>query len=240
MVMEGVRMRTFLIAAALGLAIAAPADAATRNFGITSFTKIRVEGPYKVSLATGTAPFAKASGSPAAIDRVAIEMRGDMLVIRPNPSWGGYPGSDPGPVEVSVGTHDLNSATLFGAGSLLIDRVKGLSFVLTIQGSGSGEISQVTADQMTVTVEGSGSAKLGGDAKKLTALIRGISSLDAKALSTPNAAISADGTATIDAHVTDTARVDGWGTATIRLTGRPSCTVKVSGSTTVSGCKSTQ
>jgi hypothetical protein len=240
MVVEGVRMRTFLIAAALALPLAAPADAATRNFGITGFTKVRVEGPYKVNLATGVAPFAKASGSSVAIDRVAVEMRGDTLVIKPNPSWGGYPGSDPGPVEISVGTHELTNATLFGAGSLSIDRVKGLSFALTVQGSGASEIGDVTADQLSVTVEGSGNARLSGATKRLTALIRGLSSLDAKALSTPTAAISADGTATVDANVTDTARVDGWGTATIRLTGQPSCTVKVSGSTSVSGCKSTQ
>lgn len=233
-------MRTLLAAFAVSLALAAPATAATRNFGISSFTKVRVVGPYKVNLATGVAPFAKATGSPAAIDRVAVETQGDTLVIRANPSWGGYPGSDPGPVEISVGTHDLTSATLFGPGLLSIDRVKGLSFALNVQGSGSGEIGQVAADQMTVTVEGSGNAKLGGETKKLTALIRGVSSLDAKGLTTPNAAISADGTATVDANVTDTARVDGWGTATIRLTGRPSCTVKASGSTSVSGCKSTQ
>lgn len=229
-------MRIFLIAAAM-LALAAPAEAATRNFGVTSFTKIRVEGPYRVSLATGVAPFAKASGSPAALDRIAVDMRGDTLVIRANPSWGGYPGADLGPVEISVGTHDLTSATLFGAGSLSIDRVKGLSFALRVEGSGLGEITGVAADQMSVTLEGTASGKLAGRAGKLTAMVRGTSSLDAKGLTTPNAAISADGTATVDANVTDTARVDAWGTATIRLTGRPSCIAKVSGSVSVSGCK---
>lgn len=233
-------MRTFLTAAAGLSLLAAPADAATRNFGITSFTKIRVEGPYKVGLATGVAPFAKASGSPAALDRVAIEVQGETLIVHANPSWGGYPGIDPGPVEVSLGTHDLTSATLFGAGSLSIDRIKGLSFGLTLQGSGAAEIGDVAADQMNVRIEGSGSAKLAGEAKKLTALVRGVSALNAKGLSTPDAAISVDGTATVDANVTDTARVDGWGAATIRLTGAPSCAVKVSGSTSVSGCKSTQ
>jgi hypothetical protein len=240
MAVEGGRMRTFLIALSASSVLATPAHAATRNFGITGFTKVRVEGPYKVSLATGVAPFAKASGSSAAIDRVMVEMRGDTLVIKPNPSWGGYPGADPGPVELSIGTHDLTSATMFGAGLLSIDRVKGLTFALTIQGSGAGEIGEVAADQLNVTVEGSGNVKLGGETKRLTALVRGVSSLDAKALGTPNAAISVDGTATVDADVSDTARVDGWGAATVRLTGRPSCTVKVSGSTSVSGCKSTQ
>src|SRR5437868_7276648 len=98
-------MRTFLLSAAvLASAFAAPAGAATRNFGITSFEKIRVEGPFKVRLTTGVAPFASASGSPAAIDRVAIDMRGNTLVVHSNTSsWGGYPGQNGGTVEISLG-----------------------------------------------------------------------------------------------------------------------------------------
>jgi hypothetical protein len=230
-------MRTFLLAAAATFAIAGPAAAATRNFGITDFTKIRVTGPYKVVLATGVAPFAKASGSPSALDRVAIEVRGDTLVVEANPSWGGYPEADPGPVEISIGTHDLSSSTLFGAGSIAIDKVKGLTFGLIVEGSGQTEIGQVAADQLNVTLEGTASAKLAGQAKKLTALVRGVSTLNAANLATPVAAVSADGTATVDANVTDTAQVDGWGSATIRLSGGPSCTVRTHGSTSVSGCR---
>jgi hypothetical protein len=237
MVVEGGRMRTFLIAAAAALGFAAPSGAATRNFGITSFTKIRVDGPYKVSVATGIAPFAKATGSPAAIDRVAIEVRGDTLVVQSNPSWGGYPGTDPGPVEVTVGTHDLASASLAGSGSLAIDRIKGLTFFLSMQGSGAGEINDANADQLNVSLIGTGTARIAGHAGKLTALVRGVSSLDASNLNTPSAAISVDGTATVLANVSDTARVDGWGPATVRFAGRPSCTIKVQGSTTVSGCR---
>src|SRR4051794_2681136 len=99
-------MRTFLIAASI-IAFAAPAGAATRNFGITGFTKIRVEGPFKVILATGIAPFARATGSGPALDRIEIDVRGDTLVVHPSASsWGGYPGADPGPVEVNLGTHE--------------------------------------------------------------------------------------------------------------------------------------
>jgi hypothetical protein len=231
-------MRTFLFAASASLALAAPAGAATRNFGITSFTKVRVEGPFKVTLATGVAPFAKATGSTTALDRVAIDVRGDTLVVQTNPSaWGGYPGENPGPVEISVGTHDLTNAALTGAGSLAISRVKGLSFALSVQGSGSAQIDDVAADQLEVNLAGTANARLNGHALKLTALVRGLSSIDAAKLTTPDAHITADGSATIDVDVTDTARVDAWGPATIRLSGRPSCTLKVSGSTTVSGCR---
>jgi hypothetical protein len=230
-------MRTFLIAAIATLALAAPAGAATRNFGITSFTKVRVEGPYRVNLATGVAPFARASGSPAALDRVSIDMRGETLVVQASSSWGGDPGANNGPVEISLGTHDLTSASLTGAGALTIDRVKGLAFTFSVAGSGVGEIQNVAIDQLNVTLLGTVKGTLAGHAGRVEALVRGIATLDAAKLVTPNAAIAVDGMATVDANVTDTAKVDAWGPATIRFTGRPSCTSKVTGAASITGCK---
>ena len=230
-------MRTFLVFSAL-VAITAPANAATRNFGITSFEKVRVDGPFKVTLTTGVAPFAKASGSQAALDRVAIEVRGDTLVVHGNlDSWGGYPGKDSGPVEISLGTHDLSSAWVNGSGVLSIDRVKGLKFGLSVQGSGAGEVGQADVDQLSVTVMGSANARLAGGAAKLTAVIRGISSLDASGLSSKDATLGADGSATIAADVSNSVTVDASGPATVRLSGGPACTLRVSGSASVSGCR---
>ena len=231
-------MRTFLIAMSSVLALAAPASAGTRNFGLDSFTKIRVEGPFKVTLTTGVAPFAKAIGTTTALDRIALEVRGDTLVVQTNPgAWGGYPGENPGTVEISVGTHDLTNAALTGAGSLAISRVKGLSFALSVQGSGAAEIGDVASDQLEVNLAGTASAKLKGRSLKFTALVRGLSSLNAGNLLVPEAHITADGSATIDAFVTQSARIDAWGPATIRIAGHPSCTLKVSGSTSISGCR---
>lgn len=231
-------MHTFLIAAASLVAFASPAGGATRNFGITSFDKIRVDGPFRVTLATGVAPFARASGSPAAIDRVAIEVRGNTLVVHNNlDSWGGYPDKDPGPVEISLGTHDLSAAYLNGSGLLAIDRVKGLSFGLSVQGSGAGEIGKVDVDQLNVNVGGSASAKLAGAAAKITAVVRGISSVDAANLAAKDATIGVEGAATIDASVSNAVTVDASGPATVRFSGRPSCTLRVSGSASVSGCR---
>jgi hypothetical protein len=231
-------MRTFLFAVSMTLAFAAPATAATRNFGITSFTKVRVDGPYRVGLATGVAPFARATGSPTGLDRVAIDVEGDTLVVRSNASsWGGYPGRDIGPVEISIGTHDLTNAWLNGAGTIAIDRVRGLSFGLSVQGSGAAEIGKVDADQMNVSLVGTASAKLAGHARKLTAIVRGISILDAAGLAAHDATVGADGSSTVDANVSNEVKVDASGPATIRFTGRPSCTLNVAGSTSVSGCR---
>jgi putative autotransporter adhesin-like protein len=231
-------MRPFLIAVAALSAAASPAEAATRNFGITSFQKIRVEGPFKVTVATGVAPFAKAIGSSEAVDRVSIESRGDTLVVHSNlSSWGGYPGRDTGPVQISVGTHDLSSAWISGSGSLAIDKARGLSFDLSVQGSAAGAIGQVDVDQLNVAIVGTGSGSVAGRAAKMTAIVRGVGSLNAANLSTHDATIGAEGTSTIAANVSNSATVDGSGAITIQLTGGPACTLRVSGSASVSGCR---
>ena len=233
-------MRTFLFAVAAVATLASPAAAATRNFGITSFEKVRVEGPFKVTLTTGVAPFARASGSAGAIDRVAIDVRGNTLVVHSNlSSWGGYPGQQPGPVEISLGTHDLSSAWISGSGVLSIDKVKGLSFDLSAQGSGSAAIGRADVDQLNVAVVGTASATLAGRAASMTAVIRGISSLNAANLATKDATIGAEGAATVNANIANSVKVDATGPATIQLTGSPACTLRVAGSTSVTGCKST-
>lgn len=235
-------MRTLLIALVALLATwPFPAGAATRNFGVNGFDRVRVDGPYKVSLTTGVAPFATASGTAAALDGVAVDVQGRTLIVHASSrSWGGYPGRDPGPVEIRLGTHELSAAWLNGAGMLKIDRVEGLSFDVSVQGSGAIGIADADVDQLKVGVAGTGSAALAGRAGKMTALVRGISTLDAAQLVAKDATIGAEGPATVAAHVTNAVTVDGNGVGTVTLTGRPACTLRLKGSATVSGCKSTQ
>ena len=217
---------------------AMPAEAATRNFGISAFDRIRVDGPYRVTLRNGVAPFAKVSGVPAAIDRVAIEITGRTLVVRNNPSWGGYPGKDPGPVEIGIGTHELTSAWVNGSGSLEIDKVKGLAFDLSVQGSGSARIVAADVDKLRITMNGSASASVSGRAARLSTALRGISSLDVSGLSAKDADIAADGPSTVKAKVTNAAKITASGVATVTLTGDPACSATLMGSASVSGCQS--
>jgi hypothetical protein len=216
---------------------ASPAASAERTLSVTSFDRIRVDGPFKVTLTTGVAPFARVTGSSSAIDRVSVDVQGRTLVVRPSlSSWGGYPGEATGPAEIVLGTHDLSQAWLNGAGSLSIDRVRGLTFGFDLQGSGSVAIANMDVDQLRVGLNGAGSATLAGKAPKLTAIVRGVSSLDASALQVKDAAIGAEGPAQVKASVTGTLKLDARGTSTIDIAGTPACTVTAQGSATVTGC----
>jgi hypothetical protein len=232
-------MRLDLLAFALtAAAVASPAPAADRTFTITSFTRVRVDGGYSVKLKTGVSPFAKATGSVSALSGVSVEVQGETLIVRHDPSaWSGYPGERPGPVEVSVGTHDLSAAWVNGTGAIAIDKVGGQSFQLSVQGAGSASIDKVDVDKLQADLAGSGSMALGGRAAIVRLGINGAGSIDASALSAKDAKIEAAGDAVVKLTATNSAEVRTFGTASVDLAGKPACTVNASGSSTVSGCQ---
>ena len=228
-----------LVLASLPAAAAAPST--QRNFSITGFDRIRVDGPYKVTLKTSVAPFARATGTPASLDGVSVKVEGRTLVIREGTgSWGGYPGEGRGPVTIDVGTHDLTAIYINGAGALDVDQVKGLMFEISIQGAGMARIDRVDVDQMKVGVAGAGTTRLAGRAAKLTATVRGTSTFEGDGLSVADAVIGAEGPSVVRARVTNSAKVDANGLVSVTLTGDPACTVKARGSANVVGCRGTR
>ena len=227
-----------LILAALLLS-AAPATAATRNFGVSGFDRVRVDGDYKVTLTVGIAPFAKAQGTMRALDPVEVMVEGRTLIVRAktSASWGGYPGESAGPVEVTIGTHELTAAFVNGAGSLAINKVRGMKFEASAQGAGSIAIDRVEVDVFQLGLAGAASARLAGKALKMTAMVRGSSALDGEGLVVKDAVIGAQGPAIVKLTATGTAKVDAIGVAAVTLIGKPSCIVTIKGSASVSGCR---
>jgi hypothetical protein len=226
-----------LVLASLPAAADAAAPA-TRNYSVTSFDRIRIDGPYQVELKTGVAPFARATGSQLSLDGLTIVVEGRTLIVRAGSGgWGGYAGESRGPVTIAVGTPDLRNAWINGAGALAVDRVRGLSFDLAIQGAGIANISQVDVDQLKTGISGSGSVRLSGKVARLTATVRGTSTFDGDQLQVKDAVIGVEGPSTVRATVTNSAKVDALGLASVTLAGRPACTVTAKGSATVFGCK---
>ncbi|MGH6783952.1 MAG: GIN domain-containing protein, partial [Sphingomicrobium sp.] len=90
---------------------------------------------------------------------------------------------------------------------------------------------------MRVVVSGTGGVTLGGKARQLGAVVRGMSNLEAANLSVKNATIAVEGAASVSAQVTDSVSVTGSGSGIVALTGTPACTLKVKGSGSVTGCR---
>jgi hypothetical protein len=207
-------------------ALAAPAAAAERRYSVTDFDRVQVDGPYEVTLTTGTASHATAVGDQAAIDRVAIDVQGRTLRVRPNPSaWGGYPGARTGTARIVLSTRDLRGATVIGAGSLAIDRARGLRFDLSLSGSGSLSVGSADADTMIVASLGSGAIRVGGKAKLLRLTVEGSGDFDGRGLVAEDAQVAAGTSGAVVVGAARTAKVTARGRGTVDILGTPSCTL---------------
>ncbi|MEO7505133.1 MAG: DUF2807 domain-containing protein [Sphingomicrobium sp.] len=230
-------MNIVLPLAAFALLAAAPASAATRNYSVTTFDRVRVEGPFAVTLTTNVAPFARATGSNQAIDAISLRVEGTTLIVQANRSaWTGN-AAPAGPATIAVGTHDLAYASASGAGSIAIDKVRGLMFAMTLSGTAQGSVAQADVDQFKLTLAGTGTAKLAGKAPMMTAIVRGAGALDASALKVKDLTLTAVGPASVQVTVSNSAKITAGGTATVTVAGNPACTVKAMGSASVSGCR---
>ncbi|MEO5809459.1 MAG: DUF2807 domain-containing protein [Sphingomicrobium sp.] len=230
-------MKQLLPLAALGLLAAAPATAATRNYTVTSFDRVRIEGPFAVTLTTNVAPFARATGSNQAIDAISLRVEGTTLIVQANRSaWTGF-AAPAGPATIAIGTHDLNSASASGAGSIAIDKVRGLTFTLILAGAAQGSIALADVDQFRLTLAGTGSARLGGKAGTMTAIVNGAGALDASALKVKDLTLTALGPTSVQVTASNSAKITAGGAATVTVAGKPACTVDAMGSASVSGCR---
>lgn len=218
--------------------LAAPAAAETRNYTVSGFDRVRIDGPYAVSVTTGSGTFARATGSAAAIDRLWLRVESNTLIVSVDPGgWSSTPEGRAGPLDIEVGTAGLAVATINGAGSLKVDRVQGPEFALNMQGSGMADIRGIDVDRLKVGVAGAGSARLAGRALALTAILRGAGGIDASGVAAKDAVIGAEGPAVVRATVTGTAKVDATGVASVVLAGDPGCLSRTSGTASVSGCR---
>ena len=139
--------------------IAAPgiAHAADRSFLVGSFTRVRVDGPFAVTVRTGASPRATASGSNDALDALTIRVDGDTAVVTMGAgNWSSDSGRMITPPAVTLSTPALNSATVNAGATLTIDAMKGQKVDLALNGSGSISVGAITADLLNARIVGTG------------------------------------------------------------------------------------
>lgn len=201
--------------------------AAERGYSVTSFDRIQVEGPFAVTVSTGKAVSAKASGSDDALERVSVRVEGRTMLIRPNLSgWGGFPGKQPGTASIAVTTPDLNTAIVTGSGSLAIDRMKSPRAVLTVEGSGRLAVRAIEADNATLAIAGSGIIEAAGRAKQAVAVARGAAEIRAGDLAVSDLTLTSESAGTITMQANRSAKVNALGIGAIAVGGTAACEVR--------------
>jgi hypothetical protein len=224
-------MRTILATLAL---IATPAFAADRNFTVTNFDTIRVQGPYRVTVTTGQAPSARASGPQRALDAVSVEVQSGALIIRRISTTAGGPiAGDGGAISIAVTAHNIDDARISGTGRLDIDAMQGARLLLGAEGASALAVARIDADRLDLLAGGSSLLRAAGRTADARVALRGAGTIDAAALTASDAAVALEGTGAVTLAVTRSARVEATGAGSVTITGGASCERKVTGSATV-------
>lgn len=213
------------------VAACSPARAVTRSYGIASFDRIRVTGPFDVQVHVGGAPSARATGPQEAIDRLSVEQNGNILVVKPLPGgWGGWPMGFHGKLVVEISTPSLNNATLAGSGNVAIDRVKGDQLDLALSGSGNLSVAAIDVARLAATMTGSGDLSIAGRAGEAKAMLTGSGDLKGDQLVTDVADVRLIGSGDLSIGARRTAKVNLAGSGDIHIAGPANCAITRTGS----------
>ncbi|QDZ08550.1 DUF2807 domain-containing protein [Sphingomonas panacisoli] len=208
-------------------ALALPASAADRTFTITSFDRIRVEGPFDVRLTVGNAgASAKASGDAEVIGNLDIDVQGTTLVIRKGTGGWGERGKIGGPAPViTLVTSNLRTAAVVGGGKLVATgKLRSQKLDFQINGAGSIDAQGVDSDELSVTIIGTGTVALAGRSGRARMLTNGPGTIMAIPLVVSDLVVRLDGPGETQATARFTADLTSTGLGRIVVTGGAKCT----------------
>lgn len=225
-------MRSLLLAPLFLLTAAAPAE--ERRFMVSSFERLRVDGPFEVEVVTGP-PRAVATGGRVALDQIAVRTNGETLVVSAGPlAWANAKGPTSLP-RLTISVPALRTATLNAGARVKVAEMRGSRVELVLSGAGSLDVGAVRADDLIVNLTGSGAITLAGTAARARMRNYGAGSIDAAALSAGEANLTSDGSGTIRVDVRYTARASALGSGAIDITGKPECILRGPGPMTCTG-----
>jgi hypothetical protein len=204
----------------------------SRNYQVGAFDQVEAAGPFDVTIRTGAAPSVKAHGNEKLLDRVTVEVSGGKLLIRPKHEglFGDWHRTH-GKADIAITVPTLRSATLAGAGSIDIDKVRGDRFEGQIAGAGDFRIGSVEVGSFKMGISGAGDARAeSGRAREADYSITGSGDLDAHAVASESIDVSIAGAGNVKAHATRTADISIVGSGDVEVTGGAKCSVSKVGS----------
>ncbi len=213
--------------AAVALFACPAASAAEKRFGLTSFEAIEVNADYAIEVTTRAPVGAVATGPQDALDRLTVEARDGRLVIGQRQFAGDADRRAPrGAVTIRINAANLQSATMGGAGSLRIDRMKGNRVNIGLRGPGTLSVGTIAADRLSVAMIGNGTMTLGGTAKQAQMTLSGAGLFDAGALAVDALTFDGEGAGDHMLRAVKTAAVTARGVGKTIVLGKPVCTVR--------------
>ena len=216
-------IRTAFALLASALVVATPALAAERRVDLSSFDKLRVEGPFRVIMTTGPLPRGALSGDGAALRQVEAQVMGSTLVVR---RAGGGTGRGDAPVTLTLAAPPLSGVTVIGGAQVTVQAMKGSALNMSVTGTGEVRVGRADGDQLAATLFGPARLTIeGGRVGKARLAANGPASIAAEALEAGDLTVTLDGPGEIAARARYMATVANGGLGRVTVAGTPKCRV---------------
>jgi hypothetical protein len=198
---------------------------------VKNFNGVAAAGPINVIVTLGNSESCRLEGDAEAIASIVTEVKGRVLVIRPQTSitsWSRkYEGKK---ITAYVSARELASLTVSGDGSLTVNgKISTGSLTTTVSGSGNIKAT-ADVDDYSGVISGSGSINITGGADRAKVVISSSGTFGGKSfvVSTLSTTISGSGTVNIAAEKSIKAVISGSGN--VNYSGNPTVDKTVIGS----------
>ena len=163
---------------------------------------IRIEGPYKVTLTTGTEGKLTFEGNRSDLDKIESYVKKGILIIKKeNTSWFSDWKSDL--VSIRIPVEQINQIILTGSGDIQAETIlKTPRLKIIISGSGNINL-EVNTPSLNGIVTGSGELKLSGLSAQIGFTVTGSGSIEASALKSQFGKAQITGSGDINMQVTE-------------------------------------
>ncbi|WP_316796113.1 head GIN domain-containing protein [Pedobacter agri] len=198
---------------------------------VRNFNGIASAGPINVVVTLGTKESCRLEGDEEALSTIITEVKGNVLIIRPQTSitsWSRkYDGKK---ITAYVTARELASLTMSGSGNMVVNgKISTGDLTTTI--SGSGSIKAVAdVDHYNGVISGSGSLNITGTADRAKVVISSSGSFEGKSLSVNDLTTTISGSGTINIKAEQSIKAVISGSGSVNYSGNPTVEKTVIGS----------
>lgn len=166
---------------------------------VKNFNGVVAGGPIQVVITIGNSESLRFEGDDEAIATLVSEVKGNVLIIRPQNSWKSWAKKyENKKIIAYVTAKQISSLSMSGNGSISVSgEVNAAELALTLSGSGSIK-ANVDADKITGVLSGSGSINLSGAAKDASVTLSGSGNFGGKALTITNISTRISGSGNVN------------------------------------------
>jgi len=198
---------------------------------VKNFNGVAAAGPINVIVTLGNSESCRLEGDADALSSIVTEVKGNVLVIRPQTSITSWTRKYEGKkITAYVTAKELASLTVSGDGSLSVNgKISTGSLTTTVSGSGSIKAT-ADVDNYNGVISGSGAINITGGADHAKVVISSSGTLAGKSFSTKTLTSTISGSGTVNIAVSESIRAVISGSGSVNYSGNPSVDKTVVGS----------